>query len=410
MKEKKLIFIVLLITLFAQVYFYPFQSDLKLSIGVVIFNFVILTREDIEEVTLGAFCGVGVLLLRTVVSVVFFKSEIYQGLVFNFPSFLYYLILGILIKITKMRQHKDNILYSILLLAILDSLSNIFEALIRRNITINILKVIVFAAIIRSLIVYLLSLARKREKLYILEKEHQERYSQLNLLMSNIQSEMFYLKKSMKDIEKVMGESYSLYEEYKNEEKLKDKTLNIAREVHEIKKDYHRVTSGLEDLINSVENHEVMTLSTVFTIIKDNTTRYINTNKLPVRLHFSFEKDFDIVPYYSLFAILNNLIINSIEARDNNCNITVIEQEVEENIQIKVIDNGSGIEEDVIPFIFNPGFTTKFHEFTGSPSTGIGLVHVKNIIENLKGTISVESKLYEGTTFLVRIPKNSLSR
>lgn len=410
MKEKKLFFIVLLITLFAQVYFYPFQSDLKLSIGVIIFNFVILSREDIEEITLGVLCGIGVLLVRTIINVLIFKSEIYQGMIFNFPSFLYYLILGILIKATKIRQHKDNIIYSFLLLAILDSLSNIFEALIRRNVSIKVLKVIVLAAIIRSLIVYLLSLAHKKEKLYILKKEHQERYTQLNLLMSNIQSELFYLKKSMKDIEKVMGESYSLYQEYSNEEKLKEKTLNIAREVHEIKKDYHRVTGGLEDLINSVENQEVMTLSTVFTIIKDNTNRYINANRLSVKLQFSFEKDFEIIPYYSLFAILNNLIINSIEACEDNCNIDVIEQESDGNIYIKVVDNGRGIEEEVLPYIFNPGFTTKFQEETGASSTGIGLAHVKNIIENLKGAISVESKLQEGTTFLVRIPKNSLSR
>lgn len=410
MKEKKLFFIVLLITLFAQVYFYPFQSDLKLSIGVIIFNFVILSREDIEEITLGVLCGIGVLLVRTIINVLIFKSEIYQGMIFNFPSFLYYLILGILIKATKIRQHKDNISYSFLLLATLDSLSNILEALIRRNVSIKVLKVIVLAAIIRSLIVYLLSLAHKKEKLYILKKEHQERYTQLNLLMSNIQSELFYLKKSMKDIEKVMGESYSLYQEYSNEEKLKEKTLNIAREVHEIKKDYHRVTSGLEDLINSVENQEVMTLSTVFTIIKDNTTRYINANELQVKLHFSFEQDFEIIPYYSLFAILNNLIINSIEACEDKCNIDVIEQERDGNIYIKVVDNGRGIEEEVLPYIFNPGFTTKFQEETGASSTGIGLAHVKNIIENLRGEVSVESKLQEGTTFLVRIPKNSLSR
>nr|WP_245353270.1 ATP-binding protein [Clostridium punense] len=148
----------------------------------------------------------------------------------------------------------------------------------------------------------------------------------------------------------------------------------------------------------------------MLTIIKDNTTRYIDSNKLSAKLNFSFEKDFEIVPYYSLFAILNNLIINSIEACDNNCIINVIEQESEDNIYIKVVDNGCGIEEDIQSYIFNPGFTTKFHEDTGSPSTGIGLVHVKNIIEDLNGNISVKSKLHEGTTFLVRIPKNSLSR
>jgi len=309
-----------------------------------------------------------------------------------------------------MRQHKDNIFYSFLLLAILDSVSNVFEALVRKNISIQIFKIIVLAAIIRSLIVYLLNLAHKRQKLYILKEEHQKRYSELNSLISNVQCEMFYLKKSMKDIEKVMSESYGLYEDYKCNEELKDRTLNIAREVHEIKKDYFRVTKGLEALINNVENEESMTLATLFTIIQENTKRYIKANKLSVKLVFSYYKDFEVIPYYNLFAILNNLIINSIEACDKQCTITVLEEECEENIYIKVIDNGTGIEEDIIPYIFNPGFTTKFQEDTGKASTGIGLSHVKNIVENLKGTITVKSHLEQGTTFTVTIPKNSLSR
>lgn len=399
-----------MIAVFAEVYFYPFQSDLKLSVGVIVFNFIVLTIEDYSEFTLGFFSGIGVFLVRSIISVTSFNYTIYEALSSNFPSFLYYLILGLLFKVSKMRQHKDSIFYSFLLLAILDSTSNVFEALVRKNINIQIFKIIVLAAIIRSLIVYLLNLAHKRQKLFILKEEHQKRYSELNSLISNVQCEMFYLKKSMKDIEKVMRESYSLYEDYKCNEELKDRTLNIAREIHEIKKDYFRVTKGLEALINNVENEENMTLATLFTIIQENTKRYIKVNKLTVKLVFSYHKDFEVIPYYNLFAILNNLIINSIEACDKQCTITVLEEECEDNIYIKVIDNGSGIEEDIIPYIFNPGFTTKFQEDTGKASTGIGLFHVKNIVENLKGTITVKSQLEKGTTFTVTIPKNSLSR
>lgn len=410
MRFKKLFFLVIMIAVFAEVYFYPFQSDLKLSVGVIVFNFIVLTIEDYSEFTLGFFSGIGVFLVRSIISVTSFNYTIYEALSSNFPSFLYYLILGLLFKVSKMRQHKDSIFYSFLLLAILDSTSNVFEALVRKNINIQIFKIIVLAAIIRSLIVYLLNLAHKRQKLFILKEEHQKRYSELNSLISNVQCEMFYLKKSMKDIEKVMRESYSLYEDYKCNEELKDRTLNIAREIHEIKKDYFRVTKGLEALINNVENEENMTLATLFTIIQENTKRYIKVNKLTVKLVFSYHKDFEVIPYYNLFAILNNLIINSIEACDKQCTITVLEEECEDNIYIKVIDNGSGIEEDIIPYIFNPGFTTKFQEDTGKASTGIGLFHVKNIVENLKGTITVKSQLEKGTTFTVTIPKNSLSR
>lgn len=410
MRIKKLFFIVAIITLFAEVYFYPFQSVLKFSVGVIVFNFLILSIEDFSEITLGILSGIGVFVVRSIISIIIFHYNIYNSFTLNFPSFFYYLTLGILIRVTNLRKYKNNILYSFLLLAILDSASNIFEVLIRKNISINIFKIILLAAIIRSLIVYLLILAHKRQKLFILNEEHQERYSQLNLLISNVQCEMFYLKKSMKDIEEVMSKSYSLYEDYKCNEELNERTLNIAREVHEIKKDYYRVTKGLEALINNLEDDENMTLSTVFTIINDNTNRYIKANKLSVKLVFSLGKDFQIKCYYNLFAILNNLIINSIEACENNCTIRISEEEHEGNIYIKVIDNGRGIEQDILPYIFNPGFTTKFDEYTGKSSTGIGLFHVKNIIEDLKGSISVKSHFEQGTTFTLTIPKISLSR
>ncbi|MEG0773791.1 ATP-binding protein [Clostridium sp.] len=410
MRIKKLFFIVLMITLFAEVYFYPLQSDLKLSVGVIVFSFVLLSSEDFSEIILGLYCGIGVFLVRSIVDVIIFNFQVYQALNFNLPSFFYYLILGSLIKVTNIRKHKNNILYSFLLLAILDSGSNIFEALIRKNITMSIFKVILLAAIIRSLIVYLLTLAHAKQKLFILKEEHQERYSQLNLLISNVQCEMFYLKKSMKDIEKVMSESYSLYQDYRDNPELTERTLNIATEVHEIKKDYYRVIMGLETLINNTENEENMTLSTLFMIINDNTNRYIKAKGLSVKLTFSFEKDFKVIPYYNLFAILNNLIINSIEACEKQCTIRVIEEEREDNIFIKVIDNGSGIEEEILPYIFNPSFTTKFEENTGKASTGIGLFHVKNIVESLNGIISVKSNLNQGTTFTLKIPKISLSR
>ncbi len=69
-----------------------------------------------------------------------------------------------------------------------------------------------------------------------------------------------------------------------------------------------------------------------------------------------------------------------------------------------------GIEQDILPYIFNPGFTTKFDEHTGKSSTGIGLFHVKNIVEDLNGFISVKSHLEQGTTFILTIPKISISR
>ena len=209
-----------------------------------------------------------------------------------------------------------------------DSLSNIFEAIIRNDTNSYIVRIIILVGFIRGFIAYFVYLTYNKQKLFILNSEHQKRYTELNLLISNIQAEMFYLKKSMKDIEKVMSKSYSLYETYKNNDHLRERTLDIAREVHEIKKDYYRVLKGFEALIDNFENEGVMTLSNIFTIINDNTSRYIKESNKEIGMSFDFQMDFAIKAYSNLFVMLNNLIINSIDDCKNKDSIKISEKEV----------------------------------------------------------------------------------
>jgi two-component system sensor histidine kinase YcbA len=214
----------------------------------------------------------------------------------------------------------------------------------------------------------------------------------------------------MKDIEQVMSKSYNLYETYKDNDHLREKTLNIAREVHEIKKDYYRVLKGFESLIDDFENEDAMTLSNIFTVIKDNTTRYIKENNKEIEISLYFQKDFEVKAYSNLFVMINNLIINSIDDCEDKDFITVSEKaDDNDNIYFEITDTGNGIDKDILPYIFNPGFTTKYDGITGKASTGIGLSHVKNIVEQLGGKIEVKSEQDIGTTFIIKLPVSSLN-
>jgi two-component system sensor histidine kinase YcbA len=407
-RMKKYIVVSLIVALFGEIYFYPLEVQLKFSAGVIIFNICILVMDDMSELVLAVLCGIGVFIIRNIFGILLLEQGILETIVFNFPSLIYYSIYGILLKVTKVKKHKNRIINTILILALMDSLSNIIEALMRNNISLHIVRLIIVVGFIRGFFACFAYLTYNKQKLFILSSEHQKRYTELNLLISNIHAEMFYLKKSMKDIEKVMTKSYSLYETYKDNQHLREKTLDIAREVHEIKKDHYRVLKGFEAIIYNFENEDAMTLSNIFTIIKDNTIRYINESKKEIRISFNFQKDFTIKSYYSIFVMLNNLIINSIDDCESKGYIEITEREDEDNIYFEVTDTGSGIEEDVIPYIFNPGFTTKYDEITGKSSTGIGLSHVKNIIEDLGGNVEVNSKQGIGSTFTLKIPSNSL--
>ncbi|MBU3188839.1 ATP-binding protein [Clostridium bowmanii] len=408
-KIKKYIIISVIVALFGEIYFYPFESQFKFSAGVIIFNLCILIMDDMSEVTMAILCGLGVFMTRSTFGILLLHQALIDTVAFNFPSLVYYLIYGVLLWATKVKKYRHNIVNTIFLLALTDSLSNIIEALMRNNINFYIVRIIIFVGFIRASGTYLAYLTNNKQKLFILNSEHQKRYTELNLLISNIQAEMFYLKKSMNDIEKVMSKSYSLYETYKNNEYLREKTLDIAREVHEIKKDHYRVLKGFEALLENFEDEDSMSLSNIFTIIKDNTSRYIKESQKEIVISFEYEKDFTVRAHYNLFVVLNNLIVNSIDDCENGDYIKISEREDENNIYFEVGDTGKGIDEDIIPYIFNPGFTTKYDEITGKSSTGIGLSHVKNIIDDLGGLIEVKSEGTLGTTFILKIPRKSLN-
>jgi len=70
-----------------------------------------------------------------------------------------------------------------------------------------------------------------------------------------------------------------------------------------------------------------------------------------------------------------------------------------EFVEMRIRDTGCGITRDEIPRIFEPFFSTK-----GQKGTGLGLAVIWGIIDNHNGTITVESEVGKGTTFVIRIP------
>ena len=95
----------------------------------------------------------------------------------------------------------------------------------------------------------------------------------------------------------------------------------------------------------------------------------------------------------------SNIIKNCIEHSENNSNIFI---EVDENTaysQIIIRDNGTGIDEEDLPHIFERFYKGKN---SSNESCGIGLSLAKSIIEKSNGNIYVESKVGKGSTFTIK--------
>jgi len=100
--------------------------------------------------------------------------------------------------------------------------------------------------------------------------------------------------------------------------------------------------------------------------------------------------------------ILVSLIVNSLESSSQGKQIIVrTDYKDKEEIQIKVIDYGHGIEEKNLPFIFDPFFSTK----DSNSSLGLGLSAVYGIVQHHSGNIHVESAIGRGTVFTITLPR-----
>ena len=101
-----------------------------------------------------------------------------------------------------------------------------------------------------------------------------------------------------------------------------------------------------------------------------------------------------------LGRILNNLILNAIQARQEDIapeiDIELIEKPTK--VQVRCSDNGKGIAEDITEKVFIPKFSTK------EEGSGIGLAIAKHGVEHAGGIIWFESKENKGTTFFIEFP------
>jgi signal transduction histidine kinase len=94
---------------------------------------------------------------------------------------------------------------------------------------------------------------------------------------------------------------------------------------------------------------------------------------------------------------LKHLISNAVEAMEGRGSITIRAYREPPDVIITVSDTGPGIKSSLLEKIFELRFSTK-------GSTGYGLWRARDTIESYTGTLTVESKLGHGATFIIRLP------
>jgi chemotaxis family two-component system sensor kinase Cph1 len=116
-------------------------------------------------------------------------------------------------------------------------------------------------------------------------------------------------------------------------------------------------------------------------------------------------RDLPVVNGYHEYLVLLflNLVNNAIKFSEKQPIIRILAEQKEKSVVIHVKDNGIGMRQEETSDIFNA-----FHRLNKKGAydgSGIGLAICKKIVDIHKGTLTVESALGEGTTFMIELPQ-----
>lgn len=306
-----------------------------------------------------------------------------------------------------------------LTIVICDYVSNILEVGLLTNFqgySYRLFQLLFLAALIRSVIACLLAFLYHYFTLLMRQESHEQRYYNFIWIAASVKSEVYFMRKNISEIENVMKNAYllnqNLQADSNADRKDKDMALSIARDVHEIKKDYQNVISGLGDYFSD-SNDADMQLADILKVVIGYVRETIKNKHQDILIEVHNQVDLVVPSHYYLVSIISNLLFNSVDALKGRSNglIRLTVADDSKNIIISIHDNGIGMDAETQSRIFQPGFTTKFDENTGDVYRGIGLSHVRIIVEEqFGGKISVQSIPNKGTTFQVILNKQRLTQ
>lgn len=134
--------------------------------------------------------------------------------------------------------------------------------------------------------------------------------------------------------------------------------------------------------------------------------RYAQDNeekKVVINLVINTVKSFITADLLHFSNVIDNLVENAIKYSDNEVHINISVTDLQNELQIVVEDNGMGISAYDLKFIFDRFYRSNRKEMKNKAGFGLGLTYVKSIVEEHGGTIIAESKLNEGSKFILKM-------
>lgn len=418
-----LIILVLIVPIAGELNFHPFNDTFRVSFGTPIFFFLLLFLRKIPGAIAGILVGLSVAIFRISLDWMLQGNfDLAESFYLRYPVFFYYFIYGSLFSLCRVNKfHQKPFIIgclgiSIEIIASMSELAFNHFLILGTTITVSEVNKLIIIAVFRSFFAlgFLNMMSLYETKL----KEAQVRKENEKMLMhlSTLYVESVHLKKTLQNAELITQEAYQLYRNLQASNDTNDiemhskKVLKIAGEVHEIKKDNQRIFAGLSKLLldknlsEYIEGHELTEM-----IVRIN-EKYAQLLGKEITFSKNIEGEHNEYHVYIVLSILNNLVANAVEAIEGVGEVVINAYKQEENVMFEVIDNGPGIAQKYKALVFKPGFTSKYDQ-TGTPSTGIGLSYIKEMVTELGGEVILQDGEKErGCKFVVWLPESSLTR
>ena len=222
-----------------------------------------------------------------------------------------------------------------------------------------------------------------------------ERMAAIGLTITNIAHNIRNVLTINKGVEEVMSMQVS---------EIGDEKLEKIWQL--IRKSLEQINNLSSDMLNFTRVHPLkLELTNINSIVlKYRDFFQENLTRTGIKLEMDLDPNLTkwVMDESGLKRSLLNLVVNAndaVKGKDNAIVTISTFADAQNHLNISVSDNGCGIESDQGRNIFQLFFTTK-----GTKGSGLGLPMVQRFVERLGGTITVKSKVKEGTTFTLNIP------
>jgi signal transduction histidine kinase len=172
-----------------------------------------------------------------------------------------------------------------------------------------------------------------------------------------------------------------------------------------ISRNSHRINQLISDLLSSTKfselNFENLTVNELLEEALKEAEDRIQLNEVVLKKAYEINMPAIAVDKEKMKTALLNIIINGLESMEGKENkVMEIETSLDQEHHmcvIKIIDTGSGMDEESLSKLFEPYFTSKQN------GNGLGLTNTQNVVLNHKGNIYVDSELGVGTRFIISL-------